>query len=244
MYVCPQMWGGVERMEEGQDKQMLRSGRSQKGHWPVSQPYWASTSGAGFWLQVDCYPLYSLRAVTPLTSQLSCLECKTCILEEHLFQIWAHAEGEKPWGQGWKCRMSVHGQFWEQPLNTQACEPTNRLWSWRLLPGNLSVKTVSHIDFPLQYFLTWPEPSYTELPSVLLSGTCREDRHLSTQAKTQQWHGGLVLVGAIGEQLLTPNDKLIKLSTDPCLVRAMVKRSTQPRGWYCYISMAGGSSAA
>lgn len=164
-----------------------RCGRLE-GHRKVTGQ-WASPTGpprvvrdSGFkWMAT---PLHSLRAVTPLRSQLSCLACKTCVLDDHLFQIWALPEWEKPWGQGWKCRMSVHREFRKQPLNGRANKPTNRLWSWRRLPGNLSVKTASHIDFPLQYFLTWPEPSDSELPSVLLSGTCREDRLLNTQAKT------------------------------------------------------------
>lgn len=43
-------------------------------------------------------------------------------------------------------------------------------------------KAVRRVDFSLLHFLTWPKPSNTELPSVLLPGTSREDRHLSTHA--------------------------------------------------------------
>lgn len=89
----------------------------------------------------------------------------------------------------------------------------------------LSVKTVSHAEFPLQYFLTWLEPSNTELPSVLPLGASRENRYLSTPAKIQPWCDGLVLVGALGEQFPTQNDKLTKFSTrtDSCLGKALVK---------------------
>lgn len=109
----------------------------------------------------------------------------------------------------------------------QSNQPTNKLWSWKLLPANLSVKTVSH-ETSLQYFLTWPEPSNIELPSVCptlwnIQGR-RISEHSHTDSAVAWWASlGWRYKGAISN----PKRQTFSTRSDSFLARTMVKRNTQ-----------------